>query len=145
MAEEDYHALNALYFLPNLVTPLLAGFAAQSVGAPASLLCAAGVATAGNLVVLVAVALSTPIAALFAGRILTGLSYEALDQLWMPLCEPHFGGGRRWFTVAATINSSQRAGSVLAFVLSPVLHGRFGGCLQVDELLTSSFFQLLVP
>ena len=74
LLEERYHLLTTAYFVPNLVTPLLAGLAAQTVGPAATLGCAAAVATAGNLLFAVAVALRLSFTAQLLGRLCTGLS-----------------------------------------------------------------------
>ena len=85
LSSHEYLTITSVYFVPNLFTPLLAGVASQVFGAAACLLVAAAVATLGNLVFIVGVVGAQPLAVLVAGRLCIGLSYEALDAVWMPL------------------------------------------------------------
>eukprot|EP00966_Prymnesium_polylepis_P031334 728774-Prymnesium_polylepis.1 len=127
LSATQYHALTSVYFLASIPAPLVAGFAASAYGAARVQLAAVALAGAGSALHLVGVlpASSPSFAVLLASRFCLGVSYEVIDSVWMPLLEP-FVGRNSWTTIAGIVNASQRAGSTLAFGLSPALH-RHGG------------------
>ena len=126
----QYHQLTSLYFFASIPAPLLAGFSAAAFGAARVQLAAVLLAAIGSAIFLLGPwqAASPSFGSLLVSRFCLGISYEVIDSVWMPLLEP-FVSARVWTTIAGTVNASQRAGSTLAFGLSPTLYSRGGARL----------------
>ena len=76
---------------------------------------------------------------LLAGRALTGFAYEALDLLPMGMLAPRFASS--WALLVGVINGVNRLGSVLSFLLEPVLlrtRGGIAAALALPALLGAS-------
>ena len=125
LSTTQYHQLTSLYFFASIPAPLLAGFSAAAFGAARVQLAAALLAAVGASIYLLGPwrAATPTFGALLVSRFCLGVSYEVIDSVWMPLLEP-FVRPRVWTTIAGTVNASQRAGSTLAFGLSPALYNR---------------------
>ena len=124
LTEEQYHMLNAAYFGPNIILPVVWGFVAQHVG-PARTQCGLAALIGLGGVLCTHGFASRRYSPLLFGRLMMGVAYEGLDAMWVSLVTPHVP--RRIFaTVCSFINASQRGGSVFAFLLSPRLYSAFG-------------------
>ena len=119
----QYNRLTSAYFLPNVVAPLLAGVAAQRIGASNMLVVCLAVSLAGGIALALG-AWTASYAPLLLGRLVMGLPYEAIDVLPLPLLTPYFPD--RWATACAIINGGNRIGSILNFVTSPYAYHRLG-------------------
>ena len=137
LSASQYHLLNAGFFLPNLVLPLFCGFAAQLLGPSVTQVLAALVACVGNALFLSAVAsiCDAPYSRMLAGRLLAGIVYEGLDFFWIPIVQPLVPPSR-FATVSSFINAGQRAGSAVAFLLTPLLYSTAG--LRVAMVVPSA-------
>jgi MFS family permease len=127
LTAREYNGLSAVFFLPNLPAPLLAGGLAQQVGPGPVYVAFLAFALAGNACVARAavVASRASLGWLTAGRFLMGVSYEAADMLPIGLLSPHFAADG-WATVVGLINGSNRLGSVCNFLILPVVLHRAG-------------------
>ena len=138
LSVRQYNALSAAYFAPNVPVPIVAGMLAQSLGPAVVYVAFAAVAFVGNL--LLGAACGAPhYPLLLAGRALTGFAYEALDLLPMGLLAPRFASS--WAMIVGVINGVNRLGSVLSFLLEPVLlHSRGGlaAAIALPALLGAS-------
>jgi len=99
------------------------------------------VASVGSLLLLVSACL-TSVGLLVGGRVLAGVVYEPLDAIWVPLLSPLFPGSA-FMLVSSLANAGQRAGSLLAFTLSPLLHRAIG--LEGAILLPCALGVALLP
>ena len=144
MTVREYNGLSAIFFLPNLPTPLIAGVMAQRIGPGPVYIFFLAFALLGNI--LVACAALSPGAAslrwLLAGRLLMGISYEAADMVPIGLLSPHFK--HSWATVVGLINGSNRLGSVCNFLLEPLVLQGFGlsGALLLPSALGACTFAI---
>mmetsp|Transcript_160873 Transcript_160873/g.516295 ORF Transcript_160873/g.516295 Transcript_160873/m.516295 type:complete len:749 (-) Transcript_160873:129-2375(-) len=118
-----FQALNSAYFVPNIVAPLVAGAFAQRFGATRVLVAMQAVAAVGHLVFGLGGQMKS-YGALLAGRIILGLTYEAIDVMPLPILAPHFG--EEWGVMVGLFNGALRMGSVANFALSPWAY-HFGG------------------
>ena len=123
---DQYAALNSLYFFPNIITPLLAGVIAQRIGPSRALLISVCIAAIGHLCFSLGV-YSRSYEAMACGRALAGCQYEVIDSLPILILYPLFESD--WSTVVGILNGFLRLGSVVNFLLSPVLY-RSGGILS---------------
>ena len=122
---EQYHSFNSIYFLPNLITPVVGGALATKYGAPLVWGSFSGCLALGCLLQLrYALVEGTSIEMLFAGRILNGVAYEALDMIAIGVVQPLFGD--LWTIVAGIYVGVIRMGSVAAFLVEPYLYERGG-------------------
>mmetsp|Transcript_21637 Transcript_21637/g.31490 ORF Transcript_21637/g.31490 Transcript_21637/m.31490 type:complete len:528 (-) Transcript_21637:122-1705(-) len=120
----QYGTLNSLYFLPNVITPLLVGTAAESLGgAPMCLMCAVLVASLGHVIFAFAVEISS-VNLLFVGRILAGSVYEVIDFLPIVCTGALFKD--EWGTIVGATNAFLRSGSVATFVICPLVYHTMG-------------------
>ena len=77
LSEAQYSILTSVYFMPNLLTPLLAGWLVHRFGPAPCLRCFGAVASVGSLLMLVSACL-TSFGLLVGGRVLAGVVYEPL-------------------------------------------------------------------
>lgn len=127
----EYNSLSSAYFLPNVIVPLAAGTVAQCErrqnGAHTFLFFSV-LAALGNAVVLCTALLplvhSTRYVLLLVGRFLTGCSYEALDFLPTGMVAHRFPD--HWGKMVGVVNGCNRLGSILNFVVEPLLYRSFG-------------------
>ena len=123
LSSAEYASLQSLYFGPNLVVPLASGMIAQRYGARRAMLGFACVASCGSAALLAGFEHRGQASVLFwlrTGRLLTGIAYEALDGVWVPMLAPLYSRGA-YVLLSSVINAMQRAGSVLAFAATPLL------------------------
>jgi MFS family permease len=120
----QYGHLNALYFLPNVITPLLVGTAANKLGgAPTCLVLAVICASFGHLVFAYAVEVQS-VGLLFMGRVLAGSVYEVIDFLPIVCTGALFKD--EWGTIVGATNAFLRSGSVATFIICPYLYENLG-------------------
>lgn len=135
----QYNSLSAAYFAPNIPVPFVAGVLSQIYG-PALIYVGFGVAAFCGNVLFAAAALTPPrYALLLSGRVMTGIAYEALDMVPIGLLSPRFEG--QWGTMVGVINGVNRLGSVLNFLLEPLILRSPGGAaaaLLLPALLGAS-------
>ena len=123
LSVRQYETLSGAYFFPSVLLPVLAGMLAQRYGAANTLVGFAAISFVGNaLVALSAWWGSFPL--LLSGRVLMGMSYEALDMLPIGFMAPRFGDC--WGTLVGLINGANRLGSVLNFLLEAPIYQTFG-------------------
>lgn len=124
MTEAQYASLNSLYFLPNIITPLLVGTAAHSLGgAPKCLVYAVILGAIGHAFFAYACQIKS-IPLLFFGRVLAGTVYEVIDFLPIVCTGALFKD--EWGQIVGATNAFLRAGSVSTFVLCPILYRKLG-------------------
>lgn len=120
----QYGTLNSLYFLPNIITPLLVGTVAEYLGGPTvCLICAVFVASIGHAVFAIACQLHS-VNLLFIGRILAGCVYEVIDFLPIVCTGALFKD--EWGMIVGATNAFLRAGSVATFVIGPFVYQQVG-------------------
>ena len=120
----QYGTLNALYFLPNIITPLLVGTAADKLGgAPTCLVLAVITASFGHILFAFAVQIRNS-SLLFVGRILAGSVYEVIDFLPIVCTGALFKD--EWGTIVGATNAFLRSGSVATFIICPLLYEQIG-------------------
>jgi MFS family permease len=124
MTESQYASLNSLYFLPNIITPLLVGTAAHSLGgAPKCLVYAVILGAIGHSIFAYACEIKN-IPMLFFGRIVAGTVYEVIDFLPIVCTGALFKD--EWGQIVGATNAFLRAGSVATFVLCPIFYRKLG-------------------
>lgn len=148
----DYSILNALYFFPNIATPLLAGiFIKQLGGIPKAFLLSVMVVSVGHLVFGLGVELvSKPV--MFIGKAITGSMYEIIDAL-MPIIylSPIFK--QEFPLVVGSLQIFLRSGSIVNFVLSPMIYAHYGlkaafwvstaiGCTAIPCFLAARYIEV---
>ena len=118
-----YSSLNSLYFLPNIIIPLFTGLLCAWFGKPSFvMLFSVGVNSIGNL--LCAAGATYGIEELFyTGRFISGSVYELIDCLPVIILSPMFK--EEWGLLVGFMNGCLRGGSVLSFVLNPMLYERY--------------------
>jgi MFS family permease len=127
---QEYANLNALYFFPNIITPLLAGMVLDKIGVSRSFLYAVLIASVGHLFFALGIQIHSKII-VFLARGLSGSVYEIIDALLPitylgPLFQNEFQ------IVVGFMQVFIRFGSVANFIISPLLYREFG--------LTSAFW-----
>ena len=124
MTEAQYASLNSLYFLPNIITPLLVGTAAHKLGGPAMcLVCAVALGAVGHIIFAFACEIKS-IPLLFFGRMLAGTVYEVIDFLPIVCTGALFKD--EWGKIVGATNAFLRAGSVATFILCPIFYRVLG-------------------
>ena len=124
ITSSQYGTLNSLYFLPNIITPLLVGTAANKLGgAPACLVLGVVVASVGHIIFAFAVQIQNA-SLLFVGRILAGSVYEVIDFLPIVCTGALFKD--EWGTIVGATNAFLRSGSVATFIICPLLYEHIG-------------------
>jgi nitrate/nitrite transporter NarK len=123
LSSREYALSNALYFFPNMITPLIAGMAAKRVGASKLFLWSSIVAALGHILVALAVQFQRKWL-LLAGRALGGTFYEVIDCLPISFVAPFFTA--EWASVTGALNGFLRLGSIANFMLCPVAFAAAG-------------------
>lgn len=124
LTASDYNVLNSLYFFPNIITPLLAGILAKRTGGPERLLVYCLVlAAVGHFFFALGGQISSTFMMYF-GRSMAGLVYEVIDTL--PVMFLFAIMKDRWTLVVGVNNAFLRLGSILTFVLCPVIYSSSG-------------------
>ena len=152
LSPKEYNGLSTAYFLPNCIVPLIGGVLAQrgnAGGIYVRFLCILllGCVLVGASAVIAhatfgcdgAACSKVPYALLMAGRTLMGVSYEATDMIGpITFLQPRFADV--WATLVSIINGVNRLGSVLNFLIEPLLYDAFGlqGALLVPSALGAS-------
>ena len=151
LSPKEYNGLSTAYFLPNCIVPLIGGVLAQRGNAGGIYVRFLCILLLGCVLVgasaLVAHATfgcdgacsKVPYALLLAGRTLMGVSYEATDMIGpITFLQPRFADV--WATLVSIINGINRLGSVLNFLIEPLLYDAFGlrGALLVPSALGAS-------
>jgi len=120
ISSEKFQLLNSVYFAPNLITPLVFGVLSQRFGGSNMLLIVYIVAAVGHCLVGAAGHLRS-YSMLLAGRTVLGLTYESIDVAPFPILSPLFV--EDWPLLVGFVNAGLRMGSVVSFVLSPIMYG----------------------
>lgn len=153
LSPKEYNGLSTAYFLPNCIVPLIGGVLAQrgnAGGIYVRFLCILllGCVLVGASALVAhatfgcdgaACSKVPPYALLMAGRTLMGVSYEATDMIGpITFLQPRFADV--WATLVSIINGINRLGSVLNFLIEPLLYDAFGlrGALLVPSALGAS-------
>jgi len=119
ISKADYQGLNSVYFLPNLVAPLVSGFLSQRFGSENMLIALCGLFALGNVLVACGGA-ALDYSLLVGGRICTGLTYESIDMSPLPILSPLFTDC--WGFMCGVFNAFLRGGSVVNFLVSPKMY-----------------------
>lgn len=120
----QYGTLNSLYFLPNIITPLLVGTASEYLGGPTiCLVGAVAIAAVGHTIFALACQLHSA-NLLFFGRIMAGCVYEVIDFLPIVCTGALFKD--EWGMIVGGTNAFLRAGSVATFVIGPFVYQEVG-------------------
>eukprot|EP00928_Gymnodinium_smaydae_P043005 TRINITY_DN28906_c0_g2_i1.p1 TRINITY_DN28906_c0_g2~~TRINITY_DN28906_c0_g2_i1.p1 ORF type:complete len:442 (+),score=33.65 TRINITY_DN28906_c0_g2_i1:167-1492(+) len=126
-----FQTLNACYFAPNLVMPAVVGVLAQRYGASKMLIACTAFSSFGHAAVAVAGYLRS-YGVLLGGRVALGICYEAIDVLPLAILAPLFSDC--WAFMGGLFNAFLRMGSVLNFVVSPIVYKHSG----IEAALTVS-------
>ena len=124
MTTKKYNMLNSLFFLPNVITPLLAGVLAKQFGGPSKCLVGATIVYSFGHFLFAAGIEWAVNAAMYSGRVLSGVMYEVIDCLPMAFMYPILKD--RWGLAQGVINTTLRLGSVLTFVVCPIMYKTMG-------------------
>mmetsp|Transcript_11929 Transcript_11929/g.21765 ORF Transcript_11929/g.21765 Transcript_11929/m.21765 type:complete len:569 (+) Transcript_11929:52-1758(+) len=139
MSAFDFDSLNALYYAPNVITPLLMGVLQDIYTAPVVFLYTVCLSSVAQLFFGLGVQIrSLPLILLARGTL--GLFYEAIDMGCIPITAPIFK--EKWALVSGFTNGFLRLGSVFSFVLSPRLYASFGLSVPVWVSVAISLFAL---
>ena len=129
----QYNSLSSAYFVPNVFMPIVAGLIANlepRKNGGHTFLAVSVIAAVGNALIFYAASalgkVETPhlYALLFAGRLVTGCSYEALDFLPTGMVAHRYPD--HWGKMVGFVNGFNRLGSILNFVVTPWLYNQHG-------------------
>ena len=121
---EKYNTFNSLFFLPNVVTPLLAGVLAERLGGASRCLVGALVVySLGHCLFAAGVTWAVD-AAMYLGRVISGMMYEVIDTLPIAFLHPILK--ERWGLATGALNTFLRLGSVLTFIVCPAVYHATG-------------------
>jgi len=135
----DYSVLNALYFFPNIITPLFAGMFIEKMGGiRICFLISTVVAAFGHLIFAMGIQMEyMPV--IFVGKAISGCMYEIIDAV-MPVV--YLGGLFKddFQLVVSFMQVFIRLGSVANFFLSPILYTSCGlkATIWISSLIGSS-------
>jgi MFS family permease len=115
----DYASINAVYFFPSVFSPILSGMYVHKIGAPNCLLYSVVAGCFGHVLFSLGVQYDNMNLLLF-GRSIAGFMYEIIDSMPFLLCAPHFTS--EWGLVVGLLNGFLRLGSVMNFVISPLIY-----------------------
>jgi MFS family permease len=119
----QYGLLNSLFFLPNIITPIIAGALTNRLGAAWCLFYSAVIGATGHLTFALGVqAGNVPL--LFLGRVVAGTVYEIIDTVPVVFLGPLFPD--HWGVVVSTLKVFLRLGSLFNFLLSPLIYVQYG-------------------
>lgn len=126
LSVRGYNSATSVYFLPNIVVPIVAGILAQRYGSAPTYLMFFKIAALGNMIVGASVFARSwsSFYLLLVGRALMGIAYEAVDMMPIGFLAPRFQD--KWSAVVGVLNGLGRLGSVSNFLLEPMLY-RAGG------------------
>jgi hypothetical protein len=122
---QDYSVLNAVYFIPNIISPLLAGmFITKLGGVVSSFYLSLMIAAVGHLTFAIGASISSK-GTMFIGKALSGSMYEIVDAV-MPISymAPLYKGDFQ--VVVGFCQVFIRLGSVVNFIVSPVAYAQYG-------------------
>jgi hypothetical protein len=122
---QDYSILNALYFFPNIISPLLAGILIDRLGGTVkcfyySIL----VASAGHLTFALGASMANK-GIMFFGKGLSGSMYEIIDAV-MPITYIGPMYKADFQIVIGVVQIFIRLGSVVNFIVSPIAYAKYG-------------------
>jgi hypothetical protein len=122
---QDYSILNALYFFPNIISPLLAGILIDRLGGTVkcfyySIL----VASAGHLTFALGASMANK-GIMFFGKGLSGSMYEIIDAV-MPISYIGPMYKADFQIVIGVVQIFIRLGSVVNFIVSPIAYAKYG-------------------
>eukprot|EP00959_Pyramimonas_sp_CCMP1952_P240011 5015765-Pyramimonas_sp.AAC.1 len=111
----EYGSFQTVYFLPNVIMPLVGGAISHKIGAARTLLVFLAISTTGHLIFAVGTWFTSehlknvgyPL--LVAGRALQGVAYETIDLVPLPILAPYFSD--LWGIISGLINAFVRLGS----------------------------------
>ena len=117
--QETYHTMNFLFFVPSMIAPLLGGLCTEFLGGAQRLqFFAVFCATLGHIIFSFGVQYNAVSLVLF-GRFVAGFFYEIVDLCPILILFPMFSANQGF--VIGMINGMLRLGSVMNFVLSPLI------------------------
>jgi hypothetical protein len=125
LSPQDYSVLNAVYFIPNIISPLLAGiFITKLGGVVSSFYLSLIIAAVGHLTFAIGASISSK-GTMFIGKALSGSMYEIVDAV-MPISymAPLYKGDFQ--IVVGFCQVFIRLGSVVNFIVSPVAYAQYG-------------------
>lgn len=121
----DYSLLNAFYFFPNIITPLLAGIFVEKIGGVVSgYIYSLLISLIGHLIFSLGIQFTNK-GLMFFGKALSGAMYEILDAL-MPIL--YLGALYKddFQLVVGFMQIFIRLGSVINFIVTPRLYAMYG-------------------
>eukprot|EP00403_Amphidinium_massartii_P007898 CAMPEP_0178371668 /NCGR_PEP_ID=MMETSP0689_2-20121128/946_1 /TAXON_ID=160604 /ORGANISM="Amphidinium massartii, Strain CS-259" /LENGTH=384 /DNA_ID=CAMNT_0019991547 /DNA_START=124 /DNA_END=1275 /DNA_ORIENTATION=+ len=133
VSKADFQALNSVYFAPNLIMPLLVGLLSQRMGASIVLIGLCLLFLCGNILI-ASGAQGRDYNLFLYGRVVTGLCYESIDVIPLPILAPLFED--QWGFMAGLFNGFLRCGSVANFLLSPQMY-HVGGLAAASWMCTA--------
>lgn len=121
----QYATINSLYFIPNMITPFLAGAIIEGQSDVSNpYLISLIVATIGHFFFALGVSKKN-IAFMYTGRAIGGSMYEIIDAL-LPIVYLNKFFDSEFSIVIAIVNILLRTGSVVNFLLCPIMYWYFG-------------------
>lgn len=116
----EYAFMNSLYFLPNIITPLIAGhFIDRLGGISSSFVMFTSIGALGHALFALGAQVSS-IHLMFLGRFISGSVYEIIDAV-MPIIYLNQFFTKEWEVVVGILNFLMRSGSVANFLASPLV------------------------
>ncbi len=131
MDVKQYHTLQSIFFLPNILSPLVASFFKDTA---TLLILTTTLASVGTFVFAFG-AYERSVGLMYLGRFLAGAMYELIDVIPIILLGPLFKND--WGAMVGIMNAFLRCGSILNFVIIPLVY-------KASELSTALFVSAAV-
>jgi len=138
LSTDNYSTLNSLFFLPNVIAPLFVSYLCQLIGKPSHVYVIAVVLSFVGYVLFATGGAKDSLWLLYVGRFIAGIVYEFQDCIPVIMLRPLFAA--EWGVVCGILNAILRCGSVLSFLLNPVMYQTYG---VVAALWLNALFALL--
>ena len=135
ISTQDYAYFNLLYFLPNVLSPLIGGIILQKYNYPCQFIIVSCIISGIGGIMLASGVQYQQTWLLYIGRLLSGIFYECIDTFPVLVVRPLFESN--WSLVVGFINALIRLGSVVNFILTPYIY-------RVSGLEMSFFISAMV-
>ena len=120
MDVKQYHTLQSVFFLPNILSPLVASFFEDTANL---LIYTTTLASVGTFVFAFG-AHSSSVGVMYLGRFLSGCMYELIDVIPIILLGPLMKN--EWGSMVGVMNAFLRCGSILNFLIIPMAYKTSG-------------------
>ena len=135
---DQYSMMNALFFVPSTIAPLIAGMFVTTFGGPPRLqFYAVFLASVGHIIFSFGVQFSL-VYLIFFGRFIAGFMYEIIDMTPIVILFPIFASSQG--LIVGMINGMLRLGSVANFLATPAIYqaGGLSAALWVSTLVATT-------